>query len=234
MSAEDTLSLLTQVGSYDTAFSFAIIFRLPIEGIFGDLVMKCVTNSGNEAALLKREELRPLVVWSDTMLSSADGKESERMWKLLQCYLGKFDSEVTQFRYHKLVVEKILSSERGVSLPTWILRPYKLQPGEGQTQASPSDLLKAYVRYDMINEAYDYAISMIEARTQLVNKVMSRKIELPPRLQWLPYTIFDQLQHVLQDKRATPQLQNLKVKLEELFNATTKLTSLVHSQKGNK
>lgn len=124
----DILSLLTDIGSYDTAFSFAQTFKFGLEKIFDNLAMKCVNNTGNEAALERREEIRPLVIWSDTMLSASDGKESERLWKLLQRYLEKFDSEATQHRYRKLVVEKILSSERDVRLPTWILQPYKVDP----------------------------------------------------------------------------------------------------------
>jgi hypothetical protein len=102
------------------------------------------------------------------MLSVSDGKESERMWKLLQRYLSKCDSEATQFRYHKLAVEKILSSESDIRLPTWLLKPYKPQVGgHGQSQASPSDLLRAYVKYDMINEAHEYALSIVGSRIEV-------------------------------------------------------------------
>lgn len=218
----DTLILLTQIGSYDTAFSFAKTFDLDLDGIFEDITGKCVENTGNEGVLLRREDrLRPMVVWSDTMLSAHDGRQSERLWKLLQLYLERFDTEATLYRYHKLVVEKILSSEREVQLPSWLILPYRLATSQSQPKASPSDLLKAYIRYDMIQEAVDYSVSLITARTE----ALKRGAQASRKAFWLPYSLFDQLVFILKQRRDTGRLRELlENRLNELFQIIHKLS----------
>jgi len=217
LNPSDTLTLLTQIGSYDTAFTFAEIFGLDCEVIFEDLTGKCVENTGNEDSLLRGEDIRPVVVWSDTMLSAYDGKQSERLWKLLQRYLAKFDLETAGYRHHRLVIEKILSAERDVQLPSWLLLPYRLQTSQSQPKASPSDLLKAYIRYDVIPEAVDYALSLIVARTESLKRPSPSIMPASRKNFWLPYSLFDQLDFILKEKRDSARQEALKTKLDELF-----------------
>jgi len=93
------------------------LFKIDLDPIFEKLTQKCLL------APQSTNPNEPSIIWEDTKFSIYDGSETERLWKLLQYYLDKYDSKNTQFRYHELVINLILANSN-IHLPSWLISPY--------------------------------------------------------------------------------------------------------------
>jgi hypothetical protein len=58
-----------------------------------------------------------------------EGSYSARMWNLLKQLLDRYDTAKTQYRYRKLALESILSSEYFTQIPAWLVKFYAVSLG---------------------------------------------------------------------------------------------------------
>jgi len=182
---EELVELLARMGLYDTAFSLASAFDQDLSPIFSDLVLKYLKFS-DQGLLSDQQRTSIPIVWTDTIVSPYESAD-RRLDLLLQKYLELYDSAKTHFSYHKVVVEKLLSSEKQISLPNWLLKPYTIQLNQKTPLGSPQDLLNAYVKYGRLQEAKSCALQYIsQVKQALPNQLEAGKL-------CSPYSAFDRL-----------------------------------------
>lgn len=131
-SASLIYSLLNQTGYYDLAISIALKFKLDLTPMFESVATRCFqlanlhsnasSSSGSNNSIAKSSEW---LQYNTLPLTSRDVVDSA--WKLLESYLQNFDSRETNFVHHKDVASRLLSLDRRVKLPQWLVNSYKVR-----------------------------------------------------------------------------------------------------------
>jgi len=157
-------------------------------GALNDLNPRCTNVAGPASAQGQDDPLQPShTIFINEMRCAA----ADRAWHLLRLFLAKHDATAdNNFMYHECVVDTILHS--GVPLPTWLVASCK--------RRHPAALLKAYVSYAQLDNAFDLAIAHIMAvdglKPHRVDFFGSETASRPDENEmdtWLPYSVFDQL-----------------------------------------
>ncbi|XP_040265174.1 nuclear pore complex protein Nup160 [Bufo bufo] len=207
-SAEEMVSLLVQVGLFDTAISLCQTFKLSLIPVFESLTYKCIKLQ-NSGEAVQAEAWRWLA--ENQLLSVVTTKESsatDEAWRLLISYLEKYHSQNRQ--YHRCVIDKLLS--HGTPLPSWLTISYK--------EVDAAELLRLYLRYDNLEEAAELVLEYVDAILGKGHKDFG--IELPlsalSPLVWLPYTSIDHLLQALEENNNSRLNRDLLEKLRDKLN----------------
>ena len=106
-----------------------------------------------------------LLGYCDDHLMSFEGSIAERAWKSLRWYLDEREREKQpakktdvivdsdSARIRVCVIEKILSLDRGIQLPPWLVNPLK--------NAYPERLLRVYFKFSCLEEATRLAADLL-------------------------------------------------------------------------
>lgn len=190
-SAPATLMLLVSFDQFDLAFEVADKAKLPMDAIFTRQTLYCLRQPVGKVA-----------------------------WASLRSNLSKHDSAATNLHYHFVVADTILSTDRSIALPVWLVLSFKSgialplessasSPAD-QAPTVPSDtkdksvqLLMLYIKHNLLEEAAKLSNEIILRAT--------RRLEAPPTdaelvQSALPYTYIEQVLHELQNS-ATPNSQ---------------------------
>ncbi|KAM9301868.1 nuclear pore complex protein Nup160 [Gastrophryne carolinensis] len=223
-SAEEMVSLLVQAGLFDTAISLCQTFNLSLIPVFEGLTYKCIKlQNGGEAVQVEAWQWLAANRLS-SVVTTKESSATDEAWRLLTCYLEKYQPENNL--YHRCVINKLLS--HGVPLPSWLINSYK--------KMDSADLLRLYLKYDLLEEAADLVMHYVDAVLGKGHQYFG--IELPlsavSPMVWLPYSSIDHLLQALEENCNSQHnrdlLDKLKAKLDEYFlrleNATTNLMTI--------
>ncbi|XP_028408932.1 nuclear pore complex protein Nup160-like [Dendronephthya gigantea] len=218
LSPDETLVLLVQAGQYDTAFSIAKAFDLPLTSIFDGLAARCVKLSLYTAPNTDLDERMSWLKSNDTNVSglTRDSSPADQAWNLLNVYLDRFGSKQNCV-YYKCVCTRLLSM--GCVLPTWLVNAYKV--------ANPAELLQLLINFDLLQEAGSLALEYLNAVMGHGKEYFGIEETLAGCSSpvWFPYVALDQLLAAL-DKvdgdESLCQLKDvLKTKLDDYLNTVS-------------
>jgi len=111
--------------------SLALEFELGLEAAFGGLADKCVAlqtapfNAAHTVSMVFEDRLReradqgPVSYYNSQNLTARS-----QAWGMLQTYLTKYDGPQSNFRYRRVVAERILSGSDRLELPHWFIAMY--------------------------------------------------------------------------------------------------------------
>jgi len=198
--------------------------------------------------------------WDDIEVSSFSGNNSNRLWVLLRNLLEKYDTRRNQnsvqesYRYHVVVLEKLFSLSDKFVPPSWLLQLFQLTseerflydyiPSNNQankeksrricrTLADGADLLKAYIKYNRLEEAADYALFLINKNHQALENINKSGVHLHSFSQYLPYSIINHLLQLLESKgddKTRGKLQQIQTELKAMFQISQQLSENVISK----
>lgn len=106
-------------------------------------------------------------------VSSWPGTPAERGWRYLRQALERHDGLATEFRYNKAVLEAILSYDRAAAPPPWLITVLEVTKVSYQRsllvltrmwarqEHHPEYLMRAHLRYENIEYAFEAALSHI-------------------------------------------------------------------------
>ncbi|KAI8053729.1 nucleoporin Nup120/160-domain-containing protein [Syncephalis plumigaleata] len=189
----DAVNLFNQRGQYGHAFALSKVFSLDLSPIFVSMVRKCVRLAqedleGKPAAYNVQDRVFDISTDSDdaSYTDSMEGPPSARAWRLLEQLLNRYDSHDTQYQYRALVLEETLKLNRYAKLPAWLTYFYTIH--------NPEDLIRIYLKYNLIEDAAKQALLQIEKEISASNTK-----PLVTSLHWLPYSLLDTLVKTLED-----------------------------------
>ncbi|RKP08682.1 nucleoporin Nup120/160-domain-containing protein [Thamnocephalis sphaerospora] len=195
--ADDAVMLFVQRAQYGHALSLSEALTLDLSPVFAGLVRRCVR--------LTQEELSGRVMVQETGTALLDtctrivspyadmveGSPASRVWKLLKQLLDRYDSAKTQHRYRLLVLNEILHADRSMRIPAWLVQFYSTN--------NPEDLIRVYLKYDLLEDAAKHALRQIEKEMTLARKESRKRVasaqegRLGTLSHWLPYSLLDTL-----------------------------------------
>ena len=194
-SASATLLLLVSFDQFDLAYKVAAKAKLPMDPIFARHTLQC--------------------------LRQASGKLA---WASLRSSLAKHDSAATNLHYHVVVADTILSTDRSIALPVWLVLSFKsgraLPVDSSASSASesgstmPTDsedksvpLLMLYIKHGLVEEAAKLSNEIILRAT--------RRLELAQDESHVqsavPYTYIEQNLQDLQNSAIPNSMLHTKV-----------------------
>ncbi|TBU50494.1 nucleoporin Nup120/160-domain-containing protein [Dichomitus squalens] len=169
---------LAQANRFNTAMATARSLDLDMTDIFSYLVGRCLRLSRNPESVLSED-------MSDWLLtdkvSSWPGTPAERGWRYLRQSLERHDGPQTDYRYSKVALETIVSFDRTSPPPPWLI--HKLE------EHHPEYLIRTCLRYEVLEAALDYTLSMMRRSDSRLTEDMSKTAAAT----WLPYTLIDQV-----------------------------------------
>ncbi|PVD33582.1 hypothetical protein C0Q70_04839 [Pomacea canaliculata] len=214
--AHEMVGILVNAGLYDLALTVCHAFSISLYSVFSSLALRCVNLSrasshfmviDNNEATAAWEWLRENDIRSNT--ACRDGSASDHAWRLLQCYLERF--EESDVRYHRCVAEKLLSE--GFPLPAWLVNSFKV--------LSASQLFRVYLDYDLLQAAAQLCMEYLDALLGVLQGQDSPAFGLKGLLQhgpmsvWVPYTCVDQLLRALKQHQEDDSFRQLYRQLDE-------------------
>eukprot|EP01135_Chromosphaera_perkinsii_P004005 Nk52_evm18s266 gene=Nk52_evmTU18s266 len=112
-------------------------------------------NGGHESADHDAEAFISYSLYSKFCSGMSFSEAKNISWKVLYMYLRKFDSRNVNYKYHKVVVGKMLSCNPELRIPVFIVRSFaKVNPGE---------LLRLYARHGLFQEGAEFLLAMLNA-----------------------------------------------------------------------
>ena len=195
-SAPATLLLLVSFDHFELAYKIADKAKLPMDSIFSRHTLYC--------------------------LRQASGKTA---WSSLRSNLTKYDSASTNLHYHFIVADTILSTDRSIALPVWLILSFKSgHPLPLESSASPEtpitttvprdtedksvQLLMIYIKHGLVDEAAKLSNEIVLRATR---RLESSKDTSSPLQSGLPYTYIEQTLHEIQTSTSPNALLHEKV-----------------------
>eukprot|EP01097_Dermamoeba_algensis_P006883 TRINITY_DN4298_c0_g1_i1.p1 TRINITY_DN4298_c0_g1~~TRINITY_DN4298_c0_g1_i1.p1 ORF type:complete len:804 (+),score=227.59 TRINITY_DN4298_c0_g1_i1:309-2414(+) len=212
---EDSLSLLVRSGYYDKAIDLASVFHLDMRQIFERLTDKYLALQEREegSRMAAEKELERGRIESGYELLAEDFADlSDASWQILRDYLQKFDSAKTNYVYHQVVAEKILSSDPPIRrLPTWLMTSF--------LSKHPSLLLRILLKFDLLEECASAVLKLISSTEDEISKSEEEADGKRNNwVCWLPYTAIDQLMIEVERRKDDPNLNSVtRATMKELF-----------------
>lgn len=176
--ANSTLLLLLNHNEFELAYRLSSKAKIPMNDIFTRHTLFCLRQSSS----------------------------SKSSWNSLRSNLAAHDLPSTNLQYHVIVADTILSTDRRVALPVWLVESFKLGHAsplvQSHTAASKADnpvhsessdkstqLLMVYVKHGLVEDAAKLANEIIlRARQRLESYTdASQQVETA-----LPYTYIEQ------------------------------------------
>ncbi|KAI9596109.1 nucleoporin Nup120/160-domain-containing protein [Syncephalis fuscata] len=188
----DAVNLFNQRGQYGHAFALSKVFSLDLSPIFISMVRKCVRLAqedleGKPWAYNVQDRIFDISTDNDASCTETmEGPPSSRAWRLLEQLLERYDSSNTQYQYRALVLEETLKLNRHAKIPAWLVHFY--------TKHNPEDLIRIYLKHNLIEEAGKQALLQIEKE---INASDNKPVTTS--LHWLPYSLLDTLVKALED-----------------------------------
>uniref|UniRef100_A0AAQ5XDD7 Nucleoporin 160 n=1 Tax=Amphiprion ocellaris TaxID=80972 RepID=A0AAQ5XDD7_AMPOC len=187
-SAPELVSLLVQVGLFDSALSLSRTFSLNLTPVFEGLTFKCVKlQFGGEES--QNEAWSWLAANQLTVVNTKESSATDEAWRLLASYLDRYPSANGQ--HHRYVINKLLS--HGVPLPDWLVKSYK--------RVDAPSLLRLLLNFDLLDAAAELVLEYVDAVLGRGHQYFGIEKPLcatsPPA--WLPYTSIDQLLQALNE-----------------------------------
>ena len=183
MTANEVLSLLVQSYLYESAFSICSKFKIDCDSIFEAISLRCAQLSlielGEGSALTVSEFdldwIKEALKENDCLLDSdgSIGKDAgynmytnftsgmsfvqakELAWKVLYMYLCKFDTSEVNYKYHRIVVSRLLANNPELKIPVYILRSF--------CRVNPGELLRIYSVNDRLEDGAKLLLDMMDA-----------------------------------------------------------------------
>ncbi|CAI9723426.1 Hypothetical predicted protein [Octopus vulgaris] len=230
---DEMIGILVSVGLFDRAIIICKAYDLPLNPVFENLALRCVTlslcesDSGDENITenawqwLKENEISQVLT---TKVCSA----SDQAWLLLKTYLSKY--EEPNARYHRCTAIKLLS--HNYQLPTWFVNPYKT--------LDVAELIRLYISFDKLEEAVavtleylDAVLGTLQGQDNHLYRLKGYIINKPFSL-WIPLTSIDQIFVTLQEENHNSRYKELHDLLMTSVNTykrkVMELTQFVNSQ----
>uniref|UniRef100_A0AAQ5ZZR4 Nucleoporin 160 n=1 Tax=Amphiprion ocellaris TaxID=80972 RepID=A0AAQ5ZZR4_AMPOC len=213
-SAPELVSLLVQVGLFDSALSLSRTFSLNLTPVFEGLTFKCVKlQFGGEES--QNEAWSWLAANQLTVVNTKESSATDEAWRLLASYLDRYPSANGQ--HHRYVINKLLS--HGVPLPDWLVKSYK--------RVDAPSLLRLLLNFDLLDAAAELVLEYVDAVLGRGHQYFGIEKPLcatsPPA--WLPYTSIDQLLQALNETQTHSSLyQRLQEKLSEYHCVVEQMT----------
>lgn len=200
-SDRDTIYLLTSEGFYDTAISLSILFEANLKTVLETLTAKCLQYQYSPSSVAND------YVEHDWLSGTENFQPSEKegtYWRLLEEIVKRHDSRDTNFEYHSIVADKILSLDHRMKLPHWLTFSLK--------EKNSSSLLKIYMKHQLFEDAGFLIVDLLrDVRTKIESKAQSV---------WVPYGLIDQLLQQIKpftkgESPAHKKLLRLRTDIEE-------------------
>lgn len=117
----------------------------------------------------------------DDVPLSWEGPVVDKAWQLLSDLLEKHDTSENAYSYRKAVVEKLLSMDSNVRLPSWLTTFYQAH--------APEDLIQAYLRHGSWMQLLPFVTQHLHGAAMSFPGSLVPK----PAGRWMPYSLLDQL-----------------------------------------
>ncbi|XP_041365360.1 nuclear pore complex protein Nup160-like [Gigantopelta aegis] len=203
--ADEMVGLLVNAGLFDRAVVLAQCFNLPLNTVFENLALRCVNLAKNSSYFMIGDNDYTAQAWdwlqkqqiTDNVVSR-DSSASDQAWAMLQKYLECYEDKTA--KYHRCTGEKLLS--HGFALPAWFVNRYKSLNAE--------ELLRLYIDYDLLEEAHQLSVELIDAVSVSLQGQDSKLFSLKgcvhhiPQEAWIPYVSIDQLLAAIKDHQDDP------------------------------
>jgi hypothetical protein len=157
----------------------------------------------------------------------------EVAWKRLKDYLHRYDGVSTNFRFHEISAEEILSVDKEIRLPEWFVTSFcghqeptskskgKRSIGFTHPSSKTVALIRLYNKYGLLEAACSLASESLQS-------IIDSGV-LPVQVEWIPFSLIDELinkcVHVInrtnheslssEEKISISRLQNIHQKLSD-------------------
>jgi tetratricopeptide (TPR) repeat protein len=213
LAPEDAVPLLLQHGRVDGAVSVAVQHGLRLHTVFEWLANLCLARQGllpgSGVRVGMSTQTDPFSLAVDAV-DEASGDPVTAAWRLLMGMLRRYDSADVNYEYHRLVCDTILRTDSRIHLPT--------QLTAALTRQYPAALLRAYMKYNLLQSAAHLAVSMVQRA--------GAQVQGSGRQQCLPFNQLDILlkalaayqQHDYNESDFTSTLHDHRVQLVNALN----------------
>lgn len=191
------VELLVHSNLYDMVFTVILKFfkgsgfKRELERVFIAMSMKCCPNRENSKSHgLLLTSSKDEVAYDADIVPAAQYSIGNDQWDALEKYIEKY--KCFHPRLPVIVAETLLSADRLIELPLWLVQMFKgTSWGMAGSESSPASLFQLYVDYGRYPEATNLLLHYIESVASLrPGDVIRRKKTCAV---WFPYITIERL-----------------------------------------
>ncbi|KAJ7638443.1 nucleoporin Nup120/160-domain-containing protein [Roridomyces roridus] len=206
---ESIVLRLAQSNRFNLGMATASSLDVDMTDLFAHLATQCLRLSRNPDSVEDSSD------WLLTdKVSSWSGSQADRAWRYLRQSLERHDGPQTDYKYTKITLETILSLQRTLPPPPWLIHSLEEHHHEY--------LIRVTLRYENLEQCIAHTLSLI----QKTDARLSREPTHHAASTWLPYNLIDQVLAVATEQDSPPAgLAQLRLEIANRPKRMQKLSS---------